>query len=166
MAVIQRTNYLEDSKCDALVAALPTMRFAHGRGLRKSIGGGNKVSVYQHTRWQWYPESLKTAWKTNMPSEVVSTYLVSSFMKIPANTGILYPTTIGTTAQRSIGCFLSVALTDGQHLKVNGTKYDVNKGDALLFDTSDTYETEISSSDAFWCINMVPTWKKATYGAS
>ena len=166
MAVIQRTNYLAGSKCDALVAALPTMRFAHGRGLRKSIDGGNKVSVYQHTRWQWYPESLKTAWKTNMPSDVVSSFLVSSFMKIPKDTGILYPTQIGLPEQKAIGCFLSVALTDGQHLKVNGTKYDVNKGDALLFDGSDTYETEISSSDAFWCINMVPSWKKATYGAS
>ena len=166
MAVIQRTNYLADSKCDALVAALPTMRFAHGRGLRKSIDGGNKVSVYQHTRWQWYPESLKTAWKTNMPSDVVSSFLVSSFMKIPKDTGILYPTQIGTPEQKAIGCFLSVALTDGQHLIINGTKYDVNKGDALLFDGSDTYETEISSSDAFWCINMVPSWKKATYGAS
>ena len=87
-------------------------------------------------------------------------------MKIPKDTGILYPTQIGTPEQRAIGCFLSVALTDGQHLIINGTKYDVNKGDALLFDSSDTYETEISSSDAFWCINMVPTWKKATYGAS
>ena len=100
-----------------------------------------------------------------MPSEVVSTYLISSFMKIPANTGILYPTTIATVAQKGIACFLSVALTDGQHLTINSTKYNVNKGDALLFDVSDTYETETSSSDALWSVNMVPSWKKATYGA-
>ena len=165
MAVIQRTDYVSESNCDTMVAALPTMQTAYGRGLRKSNDGGNKVSVYQHTRWQWYPDALKTAWKNSMPSEVVSTYLISSFMKIPANTGILYPTTIGTVAQRGIACFLSVALTDGQHLTINGTKYNVNKGDALLFDGSDTYETETSSSDALWSVNMVPSWKKATYGA-
>ena len=66
---------------------------------------------------------------------------------------------------RAIGCFLSVALTDGQHLTLNGTKYDVNKGDALLFDGTYTYETEISSTDALWNVNMVPTWKMSTYGA-
>ena len=165
MAVIQRTDYVSESNCDTMVAALPTMQTAYGRGLRKSNDGGNKVSVYQHIRWQWYPDALKTAWKNSMPSEVVSTYLISSFMKIPANTGILYPTTIATVVQKGIACFLSVALTDGQHLTINSTKYNVNKGDALLFDTSDTYETETSSSDALWSVNMVPTWKKATYGA-
>ena len=85
MAVIQRTNYLEDSKCDALVAALPTMRFAHGRGLRKSIDGGNKVSVYQHTRWQWYPESLKTAF-TLRESEGKSYEEISIITNTPIGT--------------------------------------------------------------------------------
>ncbi len=166
MAVIKRANYLASSKCDALVAALPTMQAAHGRGLRKSDAGGNEVSVYEHTRWQWYPDSLKTAWKSNMPSEVVNSFLVSSFMRIPANSGILYPTTIGTEEQRSVGCFLSIALKDGQHLWVNNDKFDVNKGDALLFDSSDTYKTDKISTDAFWSINMVPSWKKTTYGNS
>ena len=165
MAVIQRTDYVSESNCDTMVAALPTMQTAYGRGLRKSNDGGNKVSVYQHTRWQWYPDALKTAWKNNMPSEVVNSFLISSFLKLPANTGILYPTTGVTVAQRAIACFLSVALTDGQHLTINSTKYNVNKGDALIFDASDTYETEITSSDALWSVNMVPSWKKATYGA-
>ena len=66
---------------------------------------------------------------------------------------------------RAIGCFLSVALLDGQHLTLDGTKYDANKGDALLFEGTHTYETEIVNSDAIWSVNLVPTWKKETYGA-
>ena len=146
MTVIKRTGYVSTSKC--------------------------KLSVYQLLRYYSFPESLKTAWKTNIPSEVSSSYLVSTFMKIPKDTGILYPTTPSDPARydmnnpvRAVGCFLSIALTDGQHLTLNGTKYDVNKGDALLFDGTYTYETEISSTDALWNVNMVPTWKMSTYGA-
>jgi len=174
MTIIQRSNYLSASNCDALVAALPTLQTAYGRGHRKSDAGGDKVSVYQHIRSQWYPDSLKTVWKDNMPSEVVSSYIISTFVKLPADTGIMYPTTLNPDTRdgnlilsdkaRSIGCFLSIALKDGQHLKLNGTKYDTNKGDALLFNTSDTYETEIISTDAYWSVNMVPAWKQATYG--
>ena len=172
MAVIKRTSYLADSKCDALVAALPTLPNAHGISLRKSDGGGDKVSVYQVLRYYSYPESLKTVWKANITSEVLSSYLVSTFMKIPANTGILYPTTLGDPARlnmnepvRAIGSFLSISLNDGNHLFLNGTKYDVNKGDALLFDSTHTYHTETAGQDNFWNVNIVPTWKLATYGA-
>ena len=172
MAVIKRTGYVSRDNCDALVAALPTLPNAHGREYRNSDAGGDKVSVYQTLRYYSYPESLKTAWKTYMPSEVVSSYLVSTFMKLPANQGILFPTTLSNPARlnmrepvRAIGCFLSVALLDGQHLTLDGTKYDVNKGDALLFEGTYTYETEIVNSDAIWSVNLVPTWKKETYGA-
>ena len=172
MTIIKRTDYLADSKCDALVAALPTLPTAHGRELRNSDDGGDKVSVYQVLRYYSFPETLKAAWKANIPSEVLSSYLVTSFMKIPKDTGVLHPTTLADPSRlglneplRNIGCFLSISLLDGQHLILNGTKYDVNKGDALLFEGTDTYQTNIISSDALWNVNMVPTWKKATYGA-
>ena len=173
MTVIKRTGYVTTSKCDAMVAALPTLPIAEGKEYR-SADDKSKISVYQLLRYYSFPESLKTAWKTNIPSEVSSSYLVSTFLKIPKDTGILYPTTPSDPARynlnptqplRAIGCFLSISLTDGQHLKLNGTKYDVNKGDALLFDGTYTYETEISSTDALWNVNMVPTWKMSTYGA-
>ena len=45
------------------------------------------------------------------------------------------------------------------------SKYNVNKGDAILFDGTYTYETEIVGHDNLWNVNMVPTWKLATYGA-
>ena len=60
--------------------------------------------------------------------------------------------------ERAIGCFLSISLTDGIHLILNGRKYNVNKGDALLFDGTYTYETEYMSADAVWNVNMVPVW--------
>ena len=171
MTVIKRTGYVSTSKCDAMVAALPTLPTAAGKEYR-SADDKSKLSVYQLLRYYSFPESLKTAWKTNITSEVSSSYLVSTFMKIPKDTGILYPTTPSDPARydmknpvRAVGCFLSVALTDGQHLTLNGTKYDVNKGDALLFDGTYTYETVISSTDALWNVNMVPTWKMSTYGA-
>ena len=93
-------------------------------------------------------------------------------MRIPANTGILYPTTLSDPARlnmnepvRAIGSFLSISLNDGNHLFLNGTKYDVNKGDALLFDGTHTYHTETAGQDNLWNVNIVPTWKLATYGA-
>ena len=162
MTVIKRSSYVSDSKCDAMVANLPTFTTYLG-GHCMVDEGGDKISVYQFIKWRAYPEALKTAWKDAMPSEVVDTYLVSSFLKIPANTGVLYPTTLATEGERPIGCFLSVSLKDGQNLKINGTKYDVSKGDALIFNATDTYETEIMSSDALWSVNMIPAWKKSTY---
>ena len=42
---------------------------------------------------------------------------------------------------------------------------EVDKGDALLFDGTYTYHTETSTQDNLWNVNMVPTWKLATYGA-
>ena len=171
MTVIKRTGYVSTTKCDAMVAALPTIPICEGKEYR-SADDKSKISIYQLLRYYSFPNSLKTAWKTNIPSEVSSSYLVSTFLKIPKDTGILYPTTPSDPSRynmnvplRAIGCFLSVALTDGQHLTLNGTKYDVNKGDALLFDGTYTYETEISSTDALWNVNMVPTWKMSTYGA-
>ena len=171
MTVIKRTGYLTTNNCDAMVAALPTLPIAEGKEYR-SADDKSKISVYQLLRYYSFPESLKTAWKTNIPSEVSSSYLVSTFMKIPKDTGILYPTTPSDPARydlnrplNAVGCFLSIALTDGQHLQLNGTTYDVKKGDALLFDGTYTYSTQFSSTDALWNVNMVPTWKLATYGA-
>jgi len=172
MTVIKRTGYLTTNNCDAMVAALPTLPDAAGKEYRNSDAGGNQVSSYKILRYYSYPESLKTAWKTYITSEVLSSYLVSTFMKIPANTGILYPTTPSDPAKiglnepvRAIGSFLSISLNDGNHLILNGTKYNVDKGDALLFDGTYTYETETSTQDNLWNVNMVPTWKLATYGA-
>ena len=171
MTVIKRTGYISTTKCDAMVAALPTLPVAEGKEYR-SADDKSKISVYQLLRYYSFPESLKTAWKTNIPSEVSSSYLVSTFMKIPKDTGILYPTTPSDPARydlnrplHAVGCFLSIALTDGQHLQLNGKTYDVKKGDALLFDGTYTYSTQFSSTDALWNVNMVPTWKLATYGA-
>ena len=171
MTVIKRTGYVSTSKCDAMVAALPTIPIAEGKEYR-SADDKSKLSVYQLLRYYSFPESLKTAWKTNIPSEVSNSYLVSTFMKIPKDTGILYPTTPSDPARydlnrplHAVGCFLSIALSDGQHLTLNGTTYDVKKGDALLFDGTYTYSTQFSSTDALWNVNMVPTWKLATYGA-
>ena len=110
--------------------------------------------------------------EANIPTEVLNSYLVSTFMKIPATTGILYPTTPSEPSKmnmnipvRAIGCFLSISLTDGNHLYLNDTKYELDKGDALLFDGTYTYKTDTMSSDALWNVNMVPTWKMSTYGA-
>ena len=171
MTVIKRTGYVSTSKCDAMVAALPTIPIAEGKEYR-SADDKSKLSVYQLLRYYSFPESLKTAWKTNIPSEVSSSYLVSTFMKIPKDTGILYPTTPSDPARydlnrplNAVGCFLSIALSDEQHLQLNGTTYDVKKGDALLFDGTYTYSTQFSSTDALWNVNMVPTWKMSTYGA-
>ena len=171
MTVIKRTGYLNSSNCDAMVAAIPSLVNCTGKEYRPA-DDKSKISVYQLIRYYSYPQSLKTIWKANIPSEVSSSYLISTFLKIPANNGILYPTTPSDPARydlnqpiRAVGCFLSIALTDGQHLKLNGTKYDVNKGDALLFDGTYTYETEYISTDAYWNVNMVPTWKMSTYGA-
>ena len=171
MTVIKRTGYVSTTKCDAMVAALPTIPTAEGKEYR-SADDKSKISVYQLLRYYSFPNSLKTAWKTNIPSEVSSSYLVSTFMKIPKNTGILYPTTPSDPARydlnrplNAVGCFLSIALSDGQHLQLNGTTYDVKKGDALLFDGTYTYSTQFSSTDALWNVNMVPTWKMSTYGA-
>ena len=171
MTVIKRTGYLNSSNCDAMVAALPIMENAVGKEYRPA-DDKNKISVYQLLRYYSYPQSLKTVWKDNVPNELSSSYLVSTFLKIPGSIGILHPTTPSDPARydlnqplRAIGCFLSIALTDGQHLILNGTKYDVNKGDALLFDGTYTYETEYTSADALWNVNMVPTWKMSTYGA-
>ena len=171
MTVIKRTGYISTSKCDAMVAALPTLPIAEGKEYR-SADDKSKISVYQLLRYYSFHESLNTAWKNNIPSEVSSSYLVSTFMKIPKDTGILYPTTPSDPARydlnrplNAVGCFLSIALTDGQHLQLNGTTYDVKKGDALLFDGTYTYSTQFSSTDALWNVNMVPTWKLATYGA-
>ena len=172
MTVIKRTGYISVSNCDAMVAALPELPDAAGKEYRNSDAGGDQVSVYKILRYYSYPDSLKAAWKANIPSEVLNTYLVSTFMKIPANTGILYPTTPSDPAKlnmnepvRAIGSFLSISLNDGNHLILNGTKYDVDKGDALLFDGTYTYRTDTMSSDALWNVNMVPTWKMSTYGA-
>ena len=171
MSVIQRSNYISASNCDAMVAAIPSLANCTGKEYRPA-DDKSKISVYQLLRYYSYPQSLKTIWKANIPSELSSSYLVSTFLKIPANNGILHPTTPSDPARydlnqpiRAVGCFLSIALTDGQHLILNGTKYNVNKGDALLFDGTYTYETEISSADALWNVNMVPTWKMSTYGA-
>ena len=70
-----------------------------------------------------------------------------------------------TEPVRAIGAFISISLNNNNHLILNGTKYDVNKGDAILFDGTYTYETEIVGHDNLWNVNMVPTWKLATYGA-
>ena len=171
MTVIQRNNYISTSNCDAMLGGLPSMINAAGKEYR-SPDDKSKISVYQLIRYYSYPESLKTAWKTYITSEILSSYLVSTFMKIPANTGILYPTTPSDPAKiglnepvRAIGSFLSISLNDGNHLILNGTKYNVDKGDALLFDGTYTYETETSTQDNLWNVNMVPTWKLATYGA-
>ena len=88
MTVIKRTGYLTTNNCDAMVAALPTLPDAAGKEYRNSDAGGNQVSSYKILRYYSYPQSLKTAWKTYITSEVLSSYLVSTFMKIPANTGI------------------------------------------------------------------------------
>ena len=172
MTVIKRTGYVSTSKCDAMVAALPELPDAAGKEYRNSDAGGDQVSVYKILRYYSYPETLKTVWKANIPTEVLNTYLVSTFMKIPATTGILYPTTPSEPSKmnmnipvRAIGCFLSISLTDGNHLYLNDTKYEVDKGDALLFDGTYTYKTDTMSSDALWNVNMVPTWKMSTYGA-
>ena len=171
MSVIQRNNYISTSNCDAMMGAIPSLVNCTGKEYRPA-DDKSKISIYQLLRYYSYPQSLKTIWKDNIPSEVSSSYLISTFLKIPANNGILYPTTPSDPARydlnqpiRAVGCFLSIALTDGQHLKLNGTKYDVNKGDALLFDGTYTYETEYISTDAYWNVNMVPTWKMSTYGA-
>ena len=82
MTVIKRTGYVSTSKCDAMVAALPTLPTAAGKEYR-SADDKSKISVYQLLRYYSFPESLKTAWKTNIPSEVSSSYLVSTFLKIP-----------------------------------------------------------------------------------
>ena len=82
MTVIKRTGYVSTSKCDAMVAALPTLPIAEGKEYR-SADDKSKISVYQLLRYYSFPESLKTAWKTNIPSEVSSSYLVSTFLKIP-----------------------------------------------------------------------------------
>ena len=172
MTVIKRTGYVSTSQCDAMVAALPTLPDAAGKEYRNSDAGGDQVSVYKILRYYSYPETLKTVWKANIPTEVLNTYLVSTFMKIPATTGILYPTTPSEPSKmnmnipvRAIGCFLSISLTDGNHLYLNDTKYEVDKGDALLFDGTYTYKTDTMSSDALWNVNMVPTWKMSSYGA-
>ena len=172
MTVIKRTGYVSTSQCDAMVAALPTLPDAAGKEYRNSDAGGDQVSVYKILRYYSYPETLKTVWKANIPTEVLNTYLVSTFMKIPATTGILYPTTPSEPSKmnmnipvRAIGCFLSISLTDGNHLYLNDTKYELDKGDALLFDGTYTYKTDTMSSDALWNVNMVPTWKMSTYGA-
>ena len=172
MTVIKRTGYVSTSQCDAMVAALPTLPDAAGKEYRNSDAGGDQVSVYKILRYYSYPETLKTVWKANIPTEVLNTYLVSTFMKIPATTGILYPTTPSEPSKmnmnipvRAIGCFLSISLTDGNHLYLNDTKYEVDKGDALLFDGTYTYKTDTLSSDALWNVNMVPTWKMSSYGA-
>jgi len=173
MTVIQRNNYISTSNCDAMLGGLPSMINAAGKEYR-SPDDKSKISVYQLIRYYSYPESLKNIWKANIPSEVLSSYLVSTFLKIPGSLGILHPTTPSDPARynlnptqplRAIGCFLSISLTDGNHLILNGTKYNVNKGDALLFDGTYTYETEYMSADAVWNVNMVPVWKMATYGA-
>ena len=136
----------------------------------KSDGGGDKVSSYQVLRYYSYPESLKTAWKTNITSEVLSSYLVSTFMRIPANTGILYPTTLGDPARlnmnepvRAIGSFLSISLNDGNHLFLNGTKYDVNKGDALLFDFGATYQGYNADITRTFFIIEADEYQRAAY---
>ena len=172
MTVIKRTGYVSTSQCDAMVAALPTLPDAAGKEYRNSDAGGDQVSVYKILRYYSYPETLKTVWKANIPTEVLNTYLVSTFMKIPATTGILYPTTPSEPSKmnmnipvRAIGCFISISLTDGNHLYLNDTKYEVDKGDALLFDGTYTYKTDTMSSDALWNVNMVPTWKMSSYGA-
>ena len=172
MTVIKRTGYLSTNNCDAMVAALPILPDAAGKEYRNSDAGGDQVSVYKILRYYSYPETLKTVWKANIPTEVLNTYLVSTFMKIPATTGILYPTTPSEPSKmnmnipvRAIGCFLSISLTDGNHLYLNDTKYELDKGDALLFDGTYTYKTDTMSSDALWNVNMVPTWKMSTYGA-
>ena len=172
MTVIKRTGYVSTSQCDAMVAALPTLPDAAGKEYRNSDAGGDQVSVYKILRYYSYPETLKTVWKANIPTEVLNTYLVSTFMKIPATTGILYPTPPSEPSKmnmnipvRAIGCFLSISLTDGNHLYLNDTKYEVDKGDALLFDGTYTYKTDTMSSDALWNVNMVPTWKMSSYGA-
>ena len=172
MTVIKRTGYLSTNNCDAMVAALPTLPDAAGKEYRNSDAGGDQVSVYKILRYYSYPETLKTVWKANIPTEVLNTYLVSTFMKIPATTGILYPTTPSEPSKmnmnipvRAIGCFLSISLTDGNHLYLNDTKYELDKGDALLFDGTYTYKTDTMSSDALWNVNMVPTWKMSSYGA-
>ena len=113
MTVITRTGYVSTSKCDAMVSALPTIPVAEGKEYR-TADDKSKISVYQLLRYYSFPESLKTAWKTNIPSEVSSSYLVSTFMKIPKDTGILYPTTPSDPTRydlnrplHAIGCFLS-----------------------------------------------------------
>lgn len=170
MTVIQRTGFITTTNCDAMIAALPTLPNAIGKEYRNSDAGGNQVSVYQVLRYYSYPESLKTVWKANIPSSVLNSYLVSTFMKIPSDTGILYPTTPSEPSKmnmnipvRAIGCFLSISLNDGNHLILNGTKYNVNKGDALLFDGTYTYQTDIDNKDNLWNVNMVPTWKMSSY---
>ena len=172
MTVIKRTGYLSTNNCDAMVAALPTLPDAAGKEYRNSDAGGNQVSSYKILRYFSYPQSLKTAWKTYITSEDLSSYLVSTFMKIPANTGILYPTTPSEPSKmnmnipvRAIGCFLSISLTDYNHLILNDAKHELMKGDALLFDGTYTYRTDVMKSDALWNVNMVPTWKMSTYGA-
>ena len=172
MTVIKRTGYISVSNCDAMVAALPELPDAAGKEYRNSDAGGDQVSVYKILRYYSYPDSLKAAWKANIPSEVLNSYLVSTFMKIPANTGILYPTTPSEPSKmnmnipvRAIGCFLSISLTDYNHLILNDAKHELMKGDALLFDGTYTYRTDTMSSDALWNVNMVPTWKMSTYGA-
>ena len=93
MTVIKRTGYLNSSNCDAMVSALPIIPVAVGKEYR-TADDKSKISVYQLLRYYSYPESLKTVWKTNIPNEVSSSYLVSTFMKIPKDSlGILYPTT-------------------------------------------------------------------------
>ena len=171
MTVITRTGYVSTSKCDAMVSALPTIPVAEGREYR-TADDKSKISVYQLLRYYSFPESLKTAWKTNIPSEVSSSYLVSTFMKIPKDTGILYPTTPSDPTRydlnrplHAIGCFLSISMTDYNHLILNNQKYELMKGDALIFDGTYTYETETTSTDDLWNVNMVPTWKMSTYGA-
>jgi hypothetical protein len=70
MTIIKRTGYLTTNNCDAMVAALPTLPDAAGKEYRNSDAGGNQVSSYKILRYYSYPESLKTAWKTYITSEV------------------------------------------------------------------------------------------------
>ena len=162
MSVRLLHNYVE--QVDTLIDALPEMRQAHGLALRNSDTGA--VSIYNHIRWQWYSKELKAAWRSAMPKEVTSTFLVSTFLELKANEGKLYPTTIDKLSSLpNIGCFLSVALKDDQLIQINGRQYELDKGDAILFDVSDTYETDVSDKDALWSVNIVPAYKKASYGS-
>ena len=170
MSVIQRNNYISSSACDSMIGGLPILNFCTGKEYRPA-DDKTKISNYQLLRYYSYPQSLKNIWKANVPSELSSSYLVSTFLKLPADVGILHPTTPSDPARynlnqplRAVGCFLSISLTDGNHLILNDTKYNVNKGDALLFEGTYTYQTEYMITDAVWNVNMVPTWKMSTYG--
>ena len=160
MSVIILDNYADN--LEPLLNADADWRRAEGKLLRNSDTG--EVSVYDHVRWKWFSKDLKQAWKSSIPQEVVDTYLTSTLLRIPAD-GKLYPTTIGKqTATHVVGCFLSIALKDNQHIIINGNKYSLGKGDAILFSPTDTWETDSVDEEALWSVNIVPAYKKDTYG--